>query len=65
MRTAVLCVLAVFFSVCSPAQDSTSGGSTPTPGATTAPKAKYTVALVTDVGGLNDGGFNQLAHTGY
>jgi basic membrane protein A and related proteins len=43
----------------------TTGGSTPTPGATTAPKAKYTVALVTDVGGLNDGGFNQLAHTGY
>jgi hypothetical protein len=30
MRTAVLCVLAVFFSVCSPAQDSTTGGSTPT-----------------------------------
>jgi len=30
MRTAVLCVLAVFFSVFSPAQDSTTGGSTPT-----------------------------------
>ncbi len=41
------------------------GGSTPTAGTTAAAKAKFTVALVTDVGGLNDGGFNQLAHTGY
>jgi len=39
---------------------SSGGGTTPT---TTAPKAK--VALVTDIGGLNDRGFNQLAYTGY
>lgn len=32
---------------------------------TTTPKAKYQVTLVTDIGGLNDRGFNQLAHTGY
>src|ERR1700693_6282166 len=39
----------------------TSGGTTPT----AAPSAKVTVGLVTDVGGLNDGGFNQFSHAGY
>ncbi|HEY7125677.1 MAG TPA: BMP family ABC transporter substrate-binding protein [Ktedonobacterales bacterium] len=29
------------------------------------PTAKYQVGLVTDIGGLNDRGFNQLAHEGY
>ncbi|MGH2498230.1 MAG: BMP family lipoprotein [Ktedonobacteraceae bacterium] len=58
----LLTLFAMLLAACG---STTSGGSTPTPGATTAPKAKYTVALVTDVGGLNDGGFNQLAHTGY
>src|ERR1700719_3876066 len=58
----LLTVFAMLLAACG---STGSGGSTPTPGATTAPKAKYTVALVTDVGGLNDGGFNQLAHTGY
>ena len=37
---------------------STSGSSTPTPSA-------KTVALVTDIGGINDQGFNQLAYAGY
>ena len=37
------------------------GGTTPT----TAPKASVTVGLVTDVGGLNDGGYNQFSHAGY
>jgi basic membrane protein A len=37
------------------------GGTTPT----TAPSAKVTVGLVTDIGGLNDGGFNQFSHLGY
>ena len=41
-----------------------SGGNTGGTGTTT-PKAKYQVTLVTDIGGLNDRGFNQLAHTGY
>lgn len=36
-----------------------SGGSTPQT------KSSVTVALVTDIGGLNDGGFNQLAYAGY
>ncbi len=40
----------------------TGGGATPT--ATTA-KAAVTVGLVTDIGGLNDGGFNQFSHLGY
>ncbi len=39
----------------------TGGGTTPT----AAPTAKVTVGLVTDVGGLNDGGFNQFSHAGY
>jgi len=37
------------------------GGTTPT----AAPSAKVTVGLVTDIGGLNDGGFNQFSHKGY
>lgn len=35
-----------------------SGGNTPTAG-------PITVGLVTDIGGLNDGGFNQFSHNGY
>jgi basic membrane protein A len=41
----------------------TGGGTTPT--ATTAAKAAVTVGIVTDIGGLNDGGFNQFSHAGY
>ncbi len=37
-------------------------GNTPT---NTPPKPKLAVTLVTDIGGLNDRGFNQLAHQGY
>jgi basic membrane protein A len=37
------------------------GGTTPT----TSSGAKVTVGIVTDVGGLNDGGFNQFSHAGY
>jgi basic membrane protein A len=37
------------------------GGTTPT----TASSAKVTVGIVTDIGGLNDGGFNQFSHAGY
>jgi len=38
----------------------TGSGASPTP-----PKSSVTVALVTDIGGLNDGGFNQLSYAGY
>ncbi len=41
----------------------TTGGSG-TPAPTTA-KAAVTAGIVTDVGGLNDGGFNQFSHAGY
>ncbi len=41
-----------------------SGNNTGGTGTTTA-KAPFQVGLVTDIGGLNDRGFNQLAHTGY
>jgi basic membrane protein A len=41
----------------------TGGGTTPT--ATTAAKAAVTVGIVTDVGSLNDGGFNQFSYAGY
>src|SRR5713226_3907160 len=41
---------------------STGAGTTPT----AAPKAAaVTVGIVTDIGGLNDGGFNQFTHAGY
>src|SRR5579859_5013481 len=44
------------------------GGSTSTGGGTTptaAPAPSLKVSLVTDIGGLNDRSFNQLAYTGY
>src|SRR5713226_4927623 len=42
------------------------GGSTQAPtGGTTPTKPAVTAALVTDIGGLNDNGFNHLAYTGY
>jgi basic membrane protein A len=42
------------------------GGTTGNNGSpTTSTAPKYQVGLVTDTGGLNDRGFNQLAHTGY
>src|SRR5258706_14648017 len=45
------------------------GGSTPAPtgSGTSTPSSKgsVTVALVTDTGGMNDGGFNQLSNEGY
>ncbi|HLX57934.1 MAG TPA: BMP family ABC transporter substrate-binding protein, partial [Ktedonobacteraceae bacterium] len=57
-----LTLLAMLLAACG---GTSTGSSTPTAGTTPKPQAKYTVALVTDVGGLNDGGFNQLAHEGY
>jgi basic membrane protein A len=43
---------------------STTGGGT-TGGGGTTPTSTLKVALVTDIGGLNDNGFNHLAYTGY
>ncbi|HLI09089.1 MAG TPA: BMP family ABC transporter substrate-binding protein [Ktedonobacteraceae bacterium] len=57
----LLTLFAMLFAACGSGGTSTGSGSTPTP--TSAP-AK-TVALVTDIGGLNDQGFNHLAYLGY
>src|SRR5690348_5680373 len=57
----LLMIFAIMLSACggsSSGGGNTGGGTTPTP---TAMK----VALVTDIGGLNDQGFNHLAYTGY
>lgn len=55
---AVLILVALLFAACG-STTSSSGGTTPT---ATAP---VTVGIVTDIGGLNDGGFNQFSHLGY
>jgi basic membrane protein A len=54
-----LVVLTMVLAACG--SSTNTGGSTPTP--TPTPSVK--VALVTDIGGLNDRGFNQLAYAGY
>ncbi len=55
----LLAIIAMLLAACGSSTGTTTG-STPT---TAAPSAK--VALVTDIGGLNDNGFNHLAYTGY
>ena len=58
--TTFLVLLAMLLTACG---GTTTGGGGTTP--TTPPAAKVTVGLVTDIGGLNDGGFNQFSHQGY
>ncbi len=55
-----LMVIAMLFAACG--GTSGSAGTASTPGTTAAP---VTVGIVTDIGGLNDGGFNQFSHNGY
>lgn len=57
----LLTVVAMLLAACGGTSTGNGGGSTPTP----TPKPSVKVALVTDIGGLNDRGFNQLAYTGY
>lgn len=57
----LLAIFALLLAACG--STSTGGTSTGGGGSTTKPTLK--VALVTDIGGLNDNGFNQLAYTGY
>jgi basic membrane protein A and related proteins len=52
-----MAVCALLLSACG--NSTTAGSGTPTTSKT------VSVALVTDIGGLNDGGFNQLAYAGY
>jgi len=58
--TSLLAIFAMLLVACGGGGSSTTTGGGNTPAA---PKAK--VALVTDIGGLNDNGFNHLAYTGY
>ncbi len=57
----LLTIVAMLLAACgSTSSGGTSGSSTSTP-----TKTALKVALVTDIGGLNDNGFNHLAYTGY
>jgi basic membrane protein A and related proteins len=57
---AFLTLIPLVFAACG--GTSTGAGTTPT----APPKAAaVTVGIVTDIGGLNDGGFNQFSHAGY
>ena len=56
--TSLLVIFAMLLVACGGGGFTQGGGTTPA-----APKAK--VALVTDIGGLNDNGFNHLAYTCY
>lgn len=53
-----LILLSLLFAACG--STTTTGSGTPTTAA-----APVSVAIVTDIGGLNDGGFNQFSHLGY
>src|SRR6266480_5019790 len=57
--TTFFVLLAMLLTACGGSSTTSGGGTTPT----AAPAAK--VALVTDIGGLNDRSFNQLAYGGY
>jgi basic membrane protein A len=61
----VLCCVAVL-AACGSSKKSSSNAATSTSGggATASTKANYPVGLVTDIGGLNDHGFNHLAYEG-
>ena len=52
-------VVAVVIAACGSSSSTTSTG-----GTTTTAKSKFKVGLVTDIGGLNDHGFNHLAYVG-
>jgi basic membrane protein A len=66
-RIGVLARLASFLTIFAMLLTACGGGGTGGGGTTpTASKAaSVTVGLVTDIGGLNDGGFNQFSHAGY
>ncbi|HVB24769.1 MAG TPA: BMP family ABC transporter substrate-binding protein [Ktedonobacteraceae bacterium] len=59
----ILLIFAMLLAACG--SSTTTGSSSGTGTATTSCTAKATVALVTDIGGLNDNGFNHLAYLGY
>lgn len=57
----MLLIFVLLLAACGSSSTTTTGSGTTTPSCT----AKATVALVTDIGGLNDNGFNHLAYLGY
>jgi basic membrane protein A and related proteins len=57
-----LVLFAMLLSACG---STTTGSTTTSSGSTPTTKGSVTVALVTDTGGLNDGGYNELSNTGY
>jgi basic membrane protein A len=59
-------VVAVVLAACGSSSKTTSSStkSTGSSGAATTPKSSFKVGLVTDIGGLNDRGFNHLAYVG-
>ena len=59
IRLVPVLVIFLLLAACGSSGNNTGNGSTPTP------KPSIKVALVTDIGGLNDNGFNHLAYTGY
>ena len=65
-RTVDLIRIASFLALFAMLLAACGGSSTQAPtGGTTPTKPAVTAALVTDIGGLNDNGFNHLAYTGY
>lgn len=61
VATFLLAAFALLLSACGSSTPTTTGGG----GTPSTNKGSVTVALVTDIGGLNDGGFNQLSYAGY
>jgi len=64
-RVHIASLLAIFAMLLAACGGSTGTTTTTGSGTPTAPKSTLKVALVTDIGGLNDNGFNHLAYTGY
>src|SRR4051794_9528005 len=61
---AVGLMLGSFVAACGSDEPTTSSSGTSTPASSTPAAKKLRVGLVTDIGGLNDRGFNQLANQG-
>ena len=61
---AIVAVLVLAAAGCGGSSKSSSGSTTTTSGTTTTGGGPFKVGLVTDIGGLNDRGFNHLAYVG-
>jgi basic membrane protein A and related proteins len=61
--TSLLAIFLMLLTACGGGSTSSGGGSSG--GSSSSTTSSLKVALVTDIGGLNDNGFNHLAYTGY